>query len=57
VSRAAYAIPRRITETPGGMGPLAMTVLIERLIHRATCETLPPWGYPLPVTAAADGPT
>lgn len=52
VSRAAYVVPRRITETPGGMGPLAMAVLVKRLVQRATGEVWPAWHYPLPA-----GPT
>ncbi len=48
VSRAAYAIPMRLTETPGGTGPLAMSVLIERLVQRATGSDFPQWSYPFP---------
>ena len=46
VSRGAYAVPARLTETPGGMGPLAMAVMVERLVERATGENIPKWSYP-----------
>lgn len=45
VSRAAYGIPKRMTITPGCMGPLAMTILIERLIKRAVNTKLSPWSF------------
>ena len=46
VSRGAYAVPARLTETPGGMGPLAMAVMVERLVERATGENIQKWSYP-----------
>ena len=51
VSRAAYGIPKRITEAPGCMGPLAMTVLIERLVRRVAEGGLPAWSFPFPPDA------
>ena len=51
VSRGAYAVPARLTETPGGMGPLAMAVLVERLVERATGQATQKWSYPF----AAEG--
>ena len=48
VSRGAYAVPARLTETPGGMGPLAMAVLVERLVERAIGQAIQKWSYPFP---------
>ena len=56
VSRGAYAIPKRLTETPGGTGPLAMTVLIERLVKLATGTDLQRWSYPFPKKPADVSP-
>jgi formiminotetrahydrofolate cyclodeaminase/5,10-methylene-tetrahydrofolate dehydrogenase/methenyl tetrahydrofolate cyclohydrolase len=45
VNRSAYAVPARLTETPGGMGPLALAVMLERLFQRATGESIAAWSY------------
>ena len=55
VNRGAYAIPMRLTETPGGTGPLAMAILIERLVKRATGSDFPQWSYPFPKESSAVG--
>lgn len=39
----ASAIPQHVTPVPGGIGPVEMAVLLERLVRKDADPTLPPW--------------
>lgn len=67
VARSAYELPRHLTPVPGGVGPVEMAVLLERLVRRDLQPTLAPWRYtperdrvvslePLPGRAARNTP-
>ena len=43
VAPEAVNIPRQITPVPGGIGPVEMAILLERLIRKEVDPTLPPW--------------
>lgn len=45
VKRSAYEIPQNITPVPGGVGPLQMAILLERLITVATRRDIEKWVY------------
>lgn len=51
VNRSAYDIPQYITPVPGGIGPLQMATLLERLVMVALDVELEPWTFALPSTA------
>jgi len=44
VNRSAYSIPQNLTPVPGGVGPLQMATLLERLIAVATNRRIEKWG-------------
>lgn len=46
VDKCAYKLVHSITPVPGGIGPLQMAVLIERMINKATGEYRRRWEYP-----------
>ncbi|WP_017716891.1 tetrahydrofolate dehydrogenase/cyclohydrolase catalytic domain-containing protein [Kamptonema formosum] len=46
VKRSAYEIPQNITPVPGGVGPLQMATLLERLVTAVTGITIEKWSYP-----------
>jgi methylenetetrahydrofolate dehydrogenase (NADP+)/methenyltetrahydrofolate cyclohydrolase len=39
----AYSIPQRITPVPGGIGPVEMAVLLERVLIKEAAPSLPHW--------------
>jgi methylenetetrahydrofolate dehydrogenase (NADP+)/methenyltetrahydrofolate cyclohydrolase len=43
VKRSAYSIPQNITPVPGGVGPLQMAILLERLIKITLEINAPQW--------------
>ncbi len=43
IDRAAYAVPQYVTPVPGGVGPVEMAVLMERLIRKDLDPQLPAW--------------
>ncbi|MBW4717251.1 scabin-related ADP-ribosyltransferase [Saccharothrix obliqua] len=43
VRQEASAIPRLVTPVPGGIGPVEMAVLLDRLVRRDVDPDLPPW--------------
>jgi len=43
VRRDAYPIPQRITPVPGGIGPVEMAVLLERVVAKEADPGLVPW--------------
>lgn len=45
VDRSAYDIPQNITPVPGGMGPIEMAILIERVVKMELGIELPKWNY------------
>lgn len=45
VNRRAYPLPAFVVPVPGGVGPLQMATLLERLVERTTGEQLTPWRY------------
>lgn len=45
VKRSAYDIPENLTPVPGGVGPLQMATLLERLITVATDKNIDKWTY------------
>ncbi len=45
VKQSAYEIPKNLTPVPGGVGPLQMATLLERLIKVATNRSIEPWIY------------
>lgn len=45
VKRSAYDIPENLTPVPGGVGPLQMATLLERLITVATDKNIETWTY------------
>ncbi|WP_255410020.1 tetrahydrofolate dehydrogenase/cyclohydrolase catalytic domain-containing protein [Chroococcidiopsis sp. CCALA 051] len=45
VDRSAYSIPQNITPVPGGVGPIEMAILAERLIKMELGVELPKWNY------------
>ena len=47
VDRCAYDIPQNITPVPGGMGPIEMGILIERVVKMELGIELPKWNYQL----------
>lgn len=46
IKRSAYEIPQNITPVPGGVGPLQMAILLERLIEVVTGRSIEKWVYP-----------
>ena len=45
VKRSAYDIPKNLTPVPGGVGPLQMATLLERLISVTTGRDIEKWTY------------
>ncbi len=45
VKRSAYNIPQNLTPVPGGVGPLQMATLLERLVTVATGRDIEKWTY------------
>lgn len=45
VQREAYGIPQNITPVPGGIGPVEMAVLMERIVRKEIDHNLQPWSY------------
>lgn len=45
VAPEAAHLPRRLTPVPGGVGPVEMAVLLERLVRRDADPALPPWRH------------
>lgn len=45
VKRSAYNIPQNLTPVPGGVGPLQMATLLERLIAVTTGRDIEKWTY------------
>ena len=43
VQQEASALPRLVTPVPGGIGPVEMAVLLDRLVRRDVDPDLPPW--------------
>jgi methylenetetrahydrofolate dehydrogenase (NADP+) / methenyltetrahydrofolate cyclohydrolase len=45
VDRSAYSIPQNITPVPGGVGPIEMAILVERLVKMEFGIELGKWNY------------
>ncbi|OWY69057.1 tetrahydrofolate dehydrogenase [cyanobacterium TDX16] len=45
IDKSAYNIPQNITPVPGGVGPIEMAILCERLIKMELGVELPKWNY------------
>jgi len=45
VDRSAYSIPQNITPVPGGVGPIEMAILAERLVKMDLGVELGKWNY------------
>ncbi|MEV6583667.1 hypothetical protein AB0M92_36620 [Streptomyces sp. NPDC051582] len=43
---SATSIPQNITPVPGGVGPVEMAVLMERIVRQVTDPDLQPWSFP-----------
>ncbi|MBM7774087.1 5,10-methylene-tetrahydrofolate dehydrogenase/methenyl tetrahydrofolate cyclohydrolase [Actinokineospora baliensis] len=43
VQHEVSEVPRLVTPVPGGIGPVEMAVLLDRLVHRDVAPDLPPW--------------
>ncbi|MGD1223379.1 tetrahydrofolate dehydrogenase/cyclohydrolase catalytic domain-containing protein [Streptomyces krungchingensis] len=43
VQRAAYGIPQHLTPVPGGIGPVEMATLMERVVRREVDPAAPSW--------------
>jgi methylenetetrahydrofolate dehydrogenase (NADP+)/methenyltetrahydrofolate cyclohydrolase len=48
VSRSAYDTPQFLTPVPGGVGPLQMAVLLERIVELHLEQKLEKWSIPVP---------
>jgi methylenetetrahydrofolate dehydrogenase (NADP+) / methenyltetrahydrofolate cyclohydrolase len=48
VNRSAYNIPQYLTPVPGGVGPLQMAVLLERIVELHLEQKLEKWSIPVP---------
>jgi methylenetetrahydrofolate dehydrogenase (NADP+)/methenyltetrahydrofolate cyclohydrolase len=48
VNRSAYDIPQYLTPVPGGVGPLQMATLLERLVKVTLDLELEPWTLRVP---------
>jgi methylenetetrahydrofolate dehydrogenase (NADP+)/methenyltetrahydrofolate cyclohydrolase len=48
VNRSAYDIPQFLTPVPGGVGPLQMAVLLERIVELHLEQKLEKWSIPVP---------
>ncbi|MFJ3861821.1 hypothetical protein ACIPRL_37100 [Streptomyces sp. NPDC090085] len=42
----AAAVPQNITPVPGGVGPVEMAVLMERIVRQVADPALQPWTFP-----------
>ncbi len=43
---SASSLPQNITPVPGGVGPVEMAVLMERIVHQVADPNLQPWTFP-----------
>lgn len=43
---SAAAVPQNITPVPGGVGPVEMAVLMERIVRQVADPALQPWTFP-----------